>query len=274
MKRLLSLMISLPVLLVWAACNDAPTVVSGDAKTFLADQHYYPSDEGTFWRYRIDTTGVSGGTIRDVGRRTARMFGKIRIDSLDYAVQTNETVSGITTTNDNVYIRHSDQGVFLSSPQLQDFGRVIPFLSSFPKEIQIIPASLETSTSWSILNFEFTQIPLFPIYFRVTAAYLNRESVQIDMGTFRDCIKIRVDIDARFPNPQTPQDLLNPLIIKESANFWLSRPIGLVMGDGSEVVFSLLEGRLPLNIPRRRMHQELLGYDIVQPNGSCPGGPR
>lgn len=274
MKRAQLFFFMLPTLLCIMSCDNTTSVVTGDAKPFYSDQQYYPTEEGTFWRYRIDTTGATGGTVRDVGRRTSRIFGKTLLDSVEYTIQMDETIKGITTTYDTLYVRKSDQGVFFTSPQLRAMGGLSALLGAFPKEIQIIPPSLESSSSWSILNFEYTQIPFFPIYFRVTAAYLNKESIQLDYGTFKDCIKIRVTVDARFPNPQDPTNILNPLVINESASFWLSRPLGLVAGDGAEVVFALMQGKLPLSIAQRRMHQELIGYDIVQPSGTCPGGPR
>jgi len=273
MRNLIVLLPAVAALLLFS-CDDAPTVVNSGDRIFYSDQGYYPTEENTFWRYRIDTTGVSGLTMRDVIRRTSRIFGRINIDSLEYTLQINENVGGVNTTYDTLYIRKTESGVYLSSPQLQTFSRFGSFLGDFPKEVLLIPASLSSASTWNIINYQFDQIPFFPIYFRVSASFLNKESIQLDLTTFKECIKIRVDIDARLPNLQNPQDFLNPTIIKESANFWLSRPLGLVAGDGSEVVFVLLQGRIPLALVKRRMHQELIGFDIIQPKSECPGGPR
>jgi hypothetical protein len=271
MKRLASLLILLPFLALLPSCQDTTPIVSADSKVFYVDQHYYPSLEGSMWRYRIDTTGAASGTVRDVGRRTSRMYGTVKLDSTEYRLQIDDTVMGLTTTTDSLYVRQSSEGVFVTSPNLRNFATLATFLGSFPKEIMIVPGTLQPGMFWSILNFEFNQIPLLQIYFRVSAQYMNKESVQLDMGTIKDCIRIRVDVRAQFPNPQNPQDIFNPIRITETADFWLSQPLGFVMGDGAEAVFALLRGQLPIGLPERRMHQELLGCDIVQPSGGCTG---
>ncbi|MDH7515159.1 MAG: hypothetical protein QHI48_04705 [Bacteroidota bacterium] len=254
------------------SCSDDTTVVTANAVPFLVDQQYYPTEEGTFWRYRVDTTGVTGPTVRDVSRKTSRMVGTIRIDSLVYAVQVNETVSGVTTTRDTVYIRKDAQGVHGSSPALRNFsglGSILPNFPSFPKEYLLIPADISSRSSWDILRFEYNQIPLIPIRFIVTASYLGRETIQTDDRSFRECAKIRVSLDIRLPNLQNPQDILNPIVIQEDADFWFSRPLGLVVGDGAQTIFTLLEGGLPFTPARRRVHMEVIGYEIVQPTGRC-----
>ncbi len=263
----------LPALLLTLAlgsCSKSP--VSSGGEPIYADQQYYPTLKGTFWTYRIDTTGSDGRTVRDVQRQTSRIIGSMEGDSGIYAVQVNEVSAGVDVTFDTLYIRKSGRGVHFTSPALRA-GLLpnLPGIGSFPSELLLVPFPLEETygTTWSILNFEFNQIPLFPIYIRVKAAFIGYETVTTDTRTFKNCARILVTIDARFPNLQNPQDLLNPTIIKENASFWLCRPLGLVMGDGSSLLFALLGGRLPFTLQRRRVHQELLNCDIVQPKDPC-----
>ena len=272
MKNAVPILFAVVLISGFSSCNDT-TVISGSGQPFLFDQHFYPTEIGTFWNYRVDTTGQSGPTVRDVSRITARIRGSIVLDSLQYTVQENETISGANTTFDTLYIRKDGEGIHLSSPSLrQGFGGPLSgFIGSFPKEFLILPANLESTSSWNIINFEFNQIPIFPIYFRVNASYLGKETVQTDFKTYKECARIRIDIDARFPNPQNPTDFLNPLIIKENASFWLARPLGLVVGDGSSLVFTLLSGQIPLSLTKRRVHQEVMGLEIVQPHDPCNG---
>lgn len=264
-----ALLLSIPFLII--SCDDSTTVVTSNAQPLYADQQFYPMEEGTFWRYRIDTTGVTGPTVRDVGRVTSRIMGRITFDSLVYSVQTNETVMGISSTIDTVFVRKDDQGVFFSSPTLRSFSLFpgLPGFSGFPKEYLILPKDPSARPNWVLINFEFNQIPFFPIYFRVTASYLGRETIQTDFRTFKNCARVKIDIDARLPNPANPQDIFNPLIIRENASFWFAQPLGLVVGDGNEAIFTLLNGRIPIGILQRRIHQEVIGLEIVQPPDTC-----
>ena len=260
---------------VFSCSDDQPAAVTG-TDPLLHDAQYYPDTKGTFWRYRIDTTGSNGQTVRDVERRNARIGGSITLDSLTYTIQETEIIAGATSRYDTIYIRKDDRGVWMSSPSMQLlslFGGFSGF-SGFPKEFLIVPANLASESSWDIIRFDFTAIPLVQIYYHVTAAYLGRETIQTDTRTFRECARIRISLDARFPNPANPQDILNPLIIRDNAEFWLARPLGLVVGDGAESIFALLGGRVPFSLEKKRMHMEVLGFDIAQPPEPCAAGAK
>jgi hypothetical protein len=265
---------ALALVAVLAGCTDDAPTASPNAVPFYADQQYYPTEQGTTWTYRIDTISSRGQVTADVRRRTCRITGPKRVDSVDYVVQVNETARQDTLTVDTVYIRKDGNGVFLSSPQLRLLSQapVIPQLPiSFPKEILVLPQYVQPGLGWNILNIEINLIPLFPMYFRVNAVFVAREDLHLDGATYRNCAKVRIDIDARFPNPQNPQDILNPLIIKESAYFWLTRPFGLVAGDGSDAVFALLRGQIPITLgASTHVRHEVIGMNIVQPSASCP----
>ena len=269
MKRLTPFAALLLAALI-ASCSDDPVTVT-NTDPLLYDAQYYPTTKGSSWRYRVDTTGVSGQTMRDVERRTTRIGGMITLDSVRYAIQETEVKAGVNTTYDTVYVRKDEKGVWMSSPSLRLLSRLGGFqgFAGFPKEFLIVPANITTESNWDIIRFDFTAIPLVQIYYHVTASYLGRESIQTDYKTYKECARIRISVDARFPNPANPQDLLNPIIIRDNAEFWLARPLGLVVGDGSESVFSLLSGRIPFSLQKKRLHMEVMGLDIVQPADPC-----
>jgi hypothetical protein len=123
--------------------------------------------------------------------------------------------------------------------------------------------------TWDIITIEFNQIPLFPIYFRVKGRYLGTGDVQTQRGTLKQCAHTVITIEARFPNPEDPTNILNPLLINEKADFWFTRPYGLALIDGSEAVFILLRGGLPLQRNFAKMRQELTDMNIVQPSPVC-----
>jgi hypothetical protein len=264
----------LPLLvLAVIGCAKDDAVTSAGVKLIYADQRFYPVERGSFWSYRIDTIGTDNIWVRDVERKIVHMGGMMRLDTTEYTVQINETQAGVDVSFDTVYVRKSHDGAFFTSAALRGFSALsgLPNLPSFPKELMLIPYPLESTQQWSILNFEYNQIPLFPIYFRVSATNMGIETVIADNKTFRNCTRILVQISARLPNLENPADYMNPTIINENASFWLSRPLGLVMGDGSSLVFALINGQLPLTAQRRRIHQELLNFDVVQPDDPCVG---
>ncbi len=250
------------------SCSDDPTIITGNAVPLMADAHYYPTEQGTFWKYRIDTTGEKGPTVRDVRRRTDRIQGMTRIDGLDYAVQVTEKTEGAFIEYDTLYVRKDAAGVHISSPQLRRFSGFggIPGLPPFPKEYLLVPSQLGSQSSWDIVRFEFSPLPLVNIRVLVTAAFLGRETVQTDDRTFKECAKIRVTLNIEYPNPDNP---LFPVRINDAADFWLARPLGLVVGDGAQSIFTLIEGGIPLQQLKRRVHMEVIGMDIVQPAGIC-----
>lgn len=267
------ILLALACLALWgglSCAGDDPVPVTS-TEPLLHDAQFYPTTAGTFWRYRVDTTGADGRTVRDVERRTVRIGRTVTIDSTVYTVQETEIVAGVDSRYDTVYIRKDAAGVWLSSPSLRQLSVFagIPGFPGFPKEFLVMPADPGTQANWDIIRFDFTPIPFVQIYYYVTAAYLGRETIQTDSHTYRECARIRISLNMRFPNPQNPQDILNPIIVRDDAEFWLARPLGLVVGDGAESIFTMLSGRIPFSLVRKRMHMEVLGMDIVQPPDPC-----
>jgi hypothetical protein len=272
-RRLSSLALAacLAACLAPGCAEEAPTAASGDLP-FYADQQYYPTENGTTWTYRIDTISARGVVTSDIGRRLCRIVGPLRVDSTDYVLQVNEN-TGAQAGVDSIYIRKDADGVFLSSPQMQTLGQLAVLQQLgivIPKEFLVVPQNVLPGLSWSIVNIEYNQIPIFPIWFRVHATYLTREDVQLGGARYKGCAKVRMDISARFPNPENPSDFLNPLLIEQTATFWLSKPFGIVAGDGSESVFTMLRGQLPLTQSATHMRHEVIGMNIVQPQVPCP----
>lgn len=269
-----------PVLLLFCcvalfqeACDENPPVVVANAGILVADMHYYPTLPGTVWRYRIDTTSPGGGMVMNAAQRNSRIVGLQIYAGREYTIQVDENISGGILTVDTLYVRKDlDTGLFLTSPILRTLGRLpgFPGLNiEIPSEFQLFPYPLESAGAWQIVNIEFNQIPFFPIYVRVNAEHLGRESVSTDFMTFRDCAKVRFRIDGRLPNPEDPTNIFNPLIIQEDATFYFARPLGLVVGDGSQLLFTLLTGQIPTTQSRKRVHAELTFMDITQPDDPC-----
>lgn len=259
------------VLLV-TACTDDPPAVSMQGDPILADMQYYPLVQGSAWQYRIDTTG-SSGTATGVGQVQSVIVGTYEADDFTYTVQLNRMIMGGVAEDDTVYVRKAEDGVRMSSPGLQQIGQLTEILGlpigDLPTEFLAVPYAGGFQASWDILNIEYNQIPFFPIYYRVKGEYRGIKDVETDMRTYRDCAHVVISIEAQLPNLEDPTNILNPLRINESASFWFTRPHGLVVADGSNAIFALLRGGIPLSDTFGRTRQEVIDMDIVQPDPLC-----
>jgi hypothetical protein len=276
MKKRLAL---LAFTLLVASCTQKEDPVSSTGERVLADAQYYPTLPETVWHYRVDSTGADKKLVRDAYRVNTRVTGGTFVNNdTVYAVQVNETVKPTGSTYDTLYIRKDDRGVFMSSPVLRGFSllgqfpQLGQFLSGdFPKEFMILPLHPEYVTNWDILRFDLTGIPIIQVYFHVTAQYMGRENVTTSAGVYKDCAKVRISIDATFPNPADPTNILNPIRIRDNADFWMARPLGIVVGDGAESIFLLMNGRIPLSLTpsTKKLRMEVLDMSIAQPSGAC-----
>lgn len=261
------------IIVFFSACTeDAPTLHS-DGTALYADAGYYPSLPGNEWEYRIDS--LRGGvTQRGVATLQARTLGTFTSGDVEFRVQVNATSQGMETEYDTLYVHKSGEGVRLSSPGLQSLSGLpnLPGLSpgDIPRDFLIVPYTTFQS-SWDILNIEFDQIPLLTIYFRLKGRYLGLSEAVTDLRTFPVCTRVQLIYEAQFPNPENPTDIFNPVRINETAEFYFTRPQGLVLAEGSAAIFLLLRGGIPFDRSYARVRQEITGMNITQPDPFCVG---
>lgn len=270
MHRFPSFLLTAAVLLLAACAEDAPTVNNAGTMV-MADAGYYPMMAETRWEYRVDS--IRGGvTQKGVATVRARMAGTFSNDSVEYRVQVNEIIRGTLVESDTLYARKAEEGVRLSSPGLQTFSNLPNFpgfpIGDIPRDFLVVPYTTFLGT-WDILNIEFNQIPLISIYFRVKGRNLGISDALTELRTFRQCARVQLIIEAQFPNPQNPTDFLNPIRLNETADFYFTRPQGLVLAEGSAAIFRLLRGDIPLDRNYPRVRQEITSMNIVQPEPFC-----
>mgnify|MGYP000147404115 CR=1 FL=1 len=253
------------LLLFIVSCTDDPPAVSTDGTPVYVDMQYFPLVQGSGWQYRVDTTG-NGTTRKGVAQIQSAITGTRMVNDIEYAVQVNRVITGTGASDDTLFVRKDAQGVLISSPGLLQLSSIslIPGLpiDDIPTEFLAVPAPGSFQTEWEIFNFEFNQIPLFSVFYRIKGRFRGIESVETDQRTYRDCARVTLTIEAQFPNPD---NILVPIRIDESADFYYTRPHGLVVADGSSAVFTLLRGGLPLDLTYGSTRQEVIDFDIPQP---------
>ncbi len=257
--------------LLCTACVDEAPPVSTSGVQLFADAGYYPLLAETVWEYRIDS--IRGNTVqKGVAAVRSTIEGNFRNDSVEYRVQVNEVSSGATVEYDTIYVRKAEEGVRLSSPGLQTLSGLpsIPGLSlgDIPRDFIVVPYTTFQGT-WEILNIEFSPIPLLSIYFRVKGRNLGTSDAITDLRTFRGCAHMQIVVEAQFPDPANPTDFLNPIRLNETADFYFTRPQGLVLAEGSAAVFRILRGSIPLDRTYPRVRQEVTSMTIAQPDPFC-----
>ncbi|MDX9759753.1 MAG: hypothetical protein RBU27_11385 [Bacteroidota bacterium] len=270
MRHSILVLTAIAVVLFAACAEDAPTVRTTGA-ALLADAGYYPTLPDSRWEYRIDSTR-GGVTQTGAAIVRARTIGVFANDSVEYRIQVNEIIRGTAVEYDTLYARKAEEGVRLSSPGLQTFSNLpnLPGLQigEIPRDFLVVPYTSFLGT-WDILSIEFNQIPLLSIYFRVKGRNLGIADARTDLRTFRQCARVQLIVEAQFPNPQNPTDFLNPVRLNETADFYFTRPQGLVLAEGSAAIFRLLRGDIPLDRSYARVRQEVTAMDIAQPDPFC-----
>ncbi|MCB2203101.1 hypothetical protein KQI65_00005 [bacterium] len=263
----------LPLLLlslVLVACNEAPPDVVSSGNALMADMQYYPVEAGSAWEYRVDTMR-NGSWAKGVAQVRSSITGTRAVDSLSYAVQLNQVITAMGPTTDTLFVRKTAAGVMMSSPgliQLASIGSIpgLP-IEDIPSEFLAVPSVDNPQTEWTIFNFEYSPIPLLTIRYRISGRYRGRTSVVTDQRTYKDCAHVTLSIDASIPNPD---NILVPITIDEDADFYYTRAHGIVVIEGSTAIFTLLRGGLPLDLTYGQARQELINFDIPQPDPFCP----
>jgi hypothetical protein len=197
----------------------------------------------------------------DIGRRISRIVGTMMIDGEEWTVQRDETRYNADVTVDSTYVLRRADGVYLSSPTLRNLEGIpdIPLIGDlqFPKEFLVIPFNASPGIQWTIFEFQQSQFPLYSLEISLTGSFIGIESVEASDITYRDCAHVRMRF--RVLVNIVGQEGIN---IDEAADFWFTRPHGLVVADGSIAVFGLIAGSFPMGGQSGTAHYELIRVDL------------
>ena len=255
--KALSLLFPLLLVMLLVSCTDPAPVERTNGDELLRDQMYYPLTPGTEWEYRIDTTSATGVKYPDIGRRISTIVGTVGIDGEEWTVQRDETRYDANVTVDSTYIVRRTDGVYLSSPSLRNLEGLpsLPIIGDlqFPKEFLSVPFTATPGMNWTIFQFQQAQFPIYSIDIALTGTFVGIESVVADAITYKECahVKMRFRVTVSIVGQQG-------ISMDESADFWYTRPHGLVVADGSIAVFGLIGGSFPMGGQFGKAHYELL----------------
>jgi hypothetical protein len=241
------------LLFVYSCTEENSTNPPGDENLPV----YFPSSEGTFYKYEIiqtDTNGVISTGIRNVDYLEDTLINstryKVKIDSIQINLQLSVSSSYFRTTETGVFYFVDTTGftntlpeLFQSSVELQDEMRayLFPLSEGTFWPVYRISIELNESLSFNIVN--------------ITGKYISDETLILDGIQTVNTKKVEIVFKL-----QTGTD---DSVITFNANTWLAEDIGIVKMEGNAVVLSLFSGgELDLSDTSITETQNLIDYDV------------
>jgi hypothetical protein len=241
------------LLFVYSCTEENSTNPTGDENLPV----YFPSSEGTFYKYEIiqtDTNGVISTGIRNVDYLEDTLINntryKLQIDSIQINLQLSVSSSYFRTTETGVFYFVDTTGftntlpeLFQSSVELQDEMRayLFPLSEGTFWPVYRISIELNESLSFNIVN--------------ITGKYISDETLILDGIQTVNTKKVEIDFKLQTGAADS--------VITFNANTWLAEDIGIVKMEGNAVVLSLFSGgELDLSDTSITETQNLIYYDV------------
>jgi hypothetical protein len=234
------------VLLVGAVCfinsckKESSSAESPGTGTDVADASYYPTGDGTSYKYSVARTDSDG--TQSNGERTTRYEGTQLIANTAYQVQVDSVNISGTTTASLSYFRKSETGVFFfldttglaaSTPEL------IPYLQylTIDSEMRLLLLPVEDNSNWSVFKMSINAPGFSFSPVEVATAYDGKETLTLSLNSGNvDIETVRLKFNLKYQS--------DPL--KSSQNFvaygWLAKDIGFVKWEGSGIIIGAFTG--------------------------------
>jgi hypothetical protein len=226
---------------------------------------YFPSSEGTFYKYEIietDTNGIISTGIRNVvyladtlinSTRYKLQVDSVQVDSVQTNLQLSVSSSYFRTTTTGVFYFVDTTGftIFLpdslqSSAEIQDEMRAYLF-------------PLSEGTFWPVyrISIELNEFIIFNIV-DITGKFISDETVILNTSDGTQTVNTKkVEIDFKFQTGEADS------VITFNANTWLAEDIGIVKMEGSAIVLNLINGGgLDLSDISKTTTQILIDYEV------------
>jgi len=221
---------------------------------------YFPSTEGTFYKYEIiesDTNGIISTGIRNVVYFEDTLINRTRYKLQVDSVQTNLQFSVSTS-----YFRTTATGVFYFV-DTTGFTIILPDTLQSSTEIQdemrayLFP--LSAGTYWPVyrISVELNEFIVFNVV-DIAGKFISDETLILNIANQTQTVNTKkVEIDFKFQTGKADS------VISFSANTWLAEDIGIVKLEGSAIVLSLISGGgLDLSDISKTTTQNLIDYDV------------
>jgi len=208
--------------------------------TVVAGESYYPSGNGTSYKYYVDKTDSSG--TETTGERSTRYMGTQLIANTSYQVQVDSIIiSGVTSTSLS-YFRKSDTGVFflldttgltVSVPELIPY---LPYLT-IDSEMRVLFLPVSDNSNWTVfkMNINTQGFSFNPV--EVTTIYDGKETLVLNLNSGSTNVEaVRLKFTLKYqPDPLSPAHSF-------IAYGWLADNIGFVKWEGNGTIIGAFTG--------------------------------
>jgi len=253
--KLLSLFVA-GIFFIYSCSEENSTNPPGDENPPV----YFPSSEGTFYKYEFietDTNGVISTGIRNVVYLEDTLINNTRYKLQSDSIQTNLQLSVSSS-----YFRTTETGVFY-------FVDTTGFTNTLPDSLQ---SSVEIQDEMRAYLFPLSEGTFWPVYrisievneflsfnlVDITGKYVSDETLILDISDGTQTVNTK-KVEIVFKLQAGAADS----VITFNANTWLTEDIGIVKMAGSAVVLSLFSGGgLDLSDASTTLTQNLIYYDV------------
>jgi hypothetical protein len=221
---------------------------------------YFPSTEGTNYKYEIIESDTSG--VISTGIRNVVYLEDTLINSTRYRLQVDSVQTNLQLSVSSSYFRTTTTGVFY-------FVDTTGFTNILPDSLQ---SSVEIQDEMRAYLFPLSEGTLWPVYrisvelneyiivnlIDITGKFISDETLILSISDETQTVNTK-KVEINFKLRTSVADS----VISFSANTWLAEDIGIVKMEGSAIVLNLISGGgLDLSDISKTTTQNLIDYDV------------
>lgn len=259
MKKISLMLLSLILMLTLQNCksSDSELPTSPDASNT-----YFPSSDGTYYKYSYIRTDSSGQTS---GTRNTQYSGTEIKAGITYKIQIDSILLNSILQIDRAFFRTSGSGVyyfidttgFAASITDSSLIPLIPFVQ-IDQELLAYTSPLESGKTWPVFKINLTS-PIVVTVIDVSAVAEGIETITLSLPsgqTNKQALRIKYTLSLRL-NPFSGE------VQTYTANAWLVEGIGPAKWDGCGTLVNVFTG-LGINFADTTtiVSQSLIDYSV------------